>query len=236
MKTFRLSIWFVAIVLLASSCQVKCKKGEGPHIVKSRNTEAITKLVCDIPCTIYVSQGDQPVCTVEAAESLQDLILVDSKGGGKVKISSKKCFSDLDTVIVRVTSPKLKEIRIKGTAKVYSQGVFTADDLKLIIDGSGTIDLVAMLNELESEINGAGDINLRGSALKHKITINGTGNVSASEFNNYDCNVKITGPGSCHLFVNNKLKAEIDGTGDIFYKGSPEIKTTITGTGKVQKE
>lgn len=236
MKSTRLLFVSLAIVALVSSCSLNCRKGEGPRIAKTRGIEKISKLVCDIPCIIYVSQGDTPSCIVEAAENLQELILVESKGGGKVKITSEKCYSDLDTVVIRIVSPELGEIKVKGTAKVFSSGTFTADDMRLIIDGPGTIALDAMLNELVSEVNGAGDINLKGSAQKHKIIINGSGNISASGFNTYDCNVQIKGSGTCHLFVNNYLKAGIEGSGNIFYKGSPRIKTDIKGSGKVEKE
>lgn len=236
MKTIKLFFLLPAVVLILVSCSVKCKKGEGPRVTKTRNIEAVSKLVCDIPCVIYVSQGNIASCTVEAAENLQDLILIEPKGGGKVKITSGKCFSDLDSVIVRVVSPELREIKVKGAAKVFSGGAFTADDMRLTIDGSGAITLDAMLNELVSEVNGAGDINLKGSAQKHKIILNGSGNISASEFNTYDCQVQIEGSGTCHLFVNNNLKADIEGSGNVFYKGSPRIKTDIKGSGKVEKE
>jgi len=236
MRTKGLFLAVISIVLITVSCSLKCKKGEGPVISKSRNIEAFSKLVCDIPCHIYIAQGNAVSCTVKASANLQDLIILEAKSGNKLKVTSKKCFSDLDTIRIDFTVPELRDLKIKGSGKIFSNGVFTGDKMKFEIDGSGSIDFNAMMNTLETEINGAGDVNLKGSVQKHIITINGSGNVSATELNTYECKVDISGSGSCHVFVNNKLKVDLKGSGDVFYKGSPEIKSAVEGSGKVQKE
>jgi hypothetical protein len=236
MKTFKMLFPVVIIAFFTVSCSVRCKKGEGPVVSKSRNIEAYTKLVCDIPCYIYITQGNTRSCIVNACENLQEFIITEAKGGGKLKITSKRCISDLDTIRIDLTVPELKGLKIKGSGKMFSTGVFTGDKMEFEIDGSGSINFNVMLNSLETYITGAGDANLKGSVQKHKIDIKGSGNVSAGELNTYECKVDIEGSGSCHLFVNNLLKANINGSGDVFYKGSPEIKTDVKGSGKVQKE
>lgn len=236
MKTIKILLPVVIIVFFTVSCSFRCKKGEGPVVSKSRNIEAFTKLVCDIPCQIYITQGNTRSCIVNTCENLQEFIITETKGRGKLKITSKRCISDLDTIRIDLTVPELKELKIKGSGKMFSKGVFTGDKMEFEIDGSGSINFNVMLNSLETEINGAGDANLEGSVQNHKIAIKGSGNVSAGELNTYECKVDIEGSGSCHLIVNNLLKANINGSGDVFYKGSPEIKTDVKGSGKVQKE
>jgi len=236
MKTVKLLLPVIIIFFFTVSCSLRCKKGEGPVVSTSRNIEAFTRLVCDIPCQIYITQGNTPSCVVNTCENLQDFIITEAKGGGKLKITSKKCISDLDTVRIDLTVPELKGLKIKGPGKMFSTGVFTGDKMEFEIDGSGNIYFNVMLNSLETDIRGSGDANLKGSVQKHNIAIKGSGNVSAGELNTYECKVDIEGSGSCHLFVNNMLKANINGSGDVFYKGSPEIKTDIKGSGKVQKE
>lgn len=86
-------------------------------------------------------------------------------------------------------------------------------------------------------ITGAADFELSGAKQDVlDIYISGTGNVDAFDMVVDDCNIQISGAGSCEVHVIENLDIVISGVGNIRYRGNPTVTTDVSGVGDISPD
>ncbi len=136
---------------------------------------------------------------------------------------------------VHISLPKLEGITIDGHGSVNGITPFNVDDLSLIINGEGKIDLQVTAKKINGQINGVGKISLKGTAQNAEFSIPGSGKVEAMDLKTVSTIINIDGLGKCSVDAVDRLNANINGNGTVTYRSMPkELIKNITGMGVVK--
>jgi len=249
------------IALFISSCEWQvngCVSGDGNEETRTIDLDReISKIVLQIEAEVIISKGTSQEITIEGDGNLIDLIVNDSDLSGdtwEVKIDG---CSNTDGLKIFATLEDLEMLIIEGSGKFKTEGsIFEQlEDLKLFIEGSGTMDIeIGTAGEVETKIEGSGNINIQlETTEKIKSSIQGSGKIESGgvteeleqkiegsgEMKFYDliaqdAQITIEGSGDIEVFVEQSLNVTIDGSGKVCYKGNPTIDTDISGNGNVK--
>ncbi len=148
-------------------------------------------------------------------------------------ISLGFCFSSHADIKIRVHYDTLNTIITSGPGDVFSKTIMRQNDLNLIVNSSGDINLTTNLRNLNSTIKGTGAIAINGQVKTHIINHANSGTVNTYQSVTDSAIVNSTGNGNCYLRVFNSLTTNLSSNGSVFYKGHPKITENITGKGKL---
>jgi len=252
---FQMIIIFTSIIGLTSCGDLDLIgiKGSGQVVSSEIETVEIEGIILEIPATVYLSQGNTQSIKIDAQQNIFNNIS-HTISGDVLKLYFDQPVSKSEPVVVYMTVKSLKEANINGSGSIISEMEFNTDSqLKIVINGSGDIDLIAnatsvnMLisgsgsiglvsdcNDIYGEINGSGDINLKGGqAETSNFLISGSGNINSYPFVTEYCKVKTYGSGDAYVNAIKMLEVKIIGSGDVFYKGNPGLSVNVSGSGDV---
>lgn len=246
-----LSIGFV-------SCESVNIEGEGEVVTKTIDFDTLTihsvELLCDGDVHLIVS--DDPRVELRSHQNILDHIKV-VNNDGVVTIDTyyeNDEFSNYDVLNYYVYVSDLELVRLVGEGNIYSAvGLDVADDLTLIIEGSGDMhldlsaatvsatatgsgDLELQLdaNKLTCSSSGSGDLELSGSVTEASYDMSGSGECEAFDLYTDITTCEISGSGDAELNVEETLVVVIKGSGDVSYKGTPAITQSISGSGELK--
>lgn|GEM_PF-436782 len=231
---FNIILLFTAIAFLISSCNFQCVEPEGPIITDTKVLEDFSGIEIGVSADVKLIIGDEPSLKITAPESYINAIST-NVGRRILKVTGDVCKAENSDIKIVITSPKINDIVISGSADIYSDSPLRTDNLTLGVRGTGSISLNIFTNEVEAIINGSGNIILNGTSESMEIAINGSGDFKGLGLNSFKARVKISGSGNASVVAHSKLHAAIQGSGNINYSGDPEINMSISGSGKVNK-
>ncbi len=146
---------------------------------------------------------------------------VEVENGELVIKSELKTFWTRDNFRIYVSSRKLNNVKLKGSADFKAPQGIDASNFKATINGSGDLEINGLKvvsaelqingsgdielgrlqgTELRIGVNGSGDVDLNGSVKDLDVKINGSGDVDISELRVDRVNTKINGSGSVKRF------------------------------------
>jgi hypothetical protein len=104
---------------------------------------------------------------------------------------------------------------VHGSGDLSARGL-QSNNVRVILDGPGNVDLSGASTTLSAEVNGSGDLNARDLVVSRAVTRN-------------------RGPGNIYLKkVSDTLDAEVRGSGDLKTTTQCEkVKVTMSGPGQV---
>lgn len=201
-----------AVVLLAvAGCG-------GPPVSDTRAVARFGVLEVHDGVRVDLIRGARPSVTVRGREDVIDRVDTKAAGGVlRVGVHDRGIVigSDpMDDVRVRVTAPRLEDVRI---------------------DGSGDVDLGEVpARTLHLEINGTGDVSAEGAVTALTVAIHGAGDADFSALHARTARVEIRGAASVAVDVSKRLHVDIRGAGEVRYTGRPEVTREIQGAGDVR--
>jgi hypothetical protein len=136
---------------------------------------------------------------------------------------------------IYITMPTLNYLSLNSNGKVMTENTFNVENIDLMLNGSGKMNLNLNANSVESSLCGSGKLVLKGGAKHMENRISGSGYVEAEDFKVENLNVTISGSGDAQVYATGYLKARVSGSGDVYYKGSPSLHQSISGSGSVRK-
>ncbi len=207
----------VSFALLQVSCVDDIKRGSGSIASETRTFSSDfqeIRIEGSIDCLI--KQGNDVSAVVKDFSNLLPLIETKVVGNTLVIKYADNTWVTNSEGVVTVTVPKLKAIKLDGSADVGTIGSFNFEDLGILIDGSG-------------------NFSLSGSATKTDVVIDGSGDYDAFNLVSEATKVKISGSGNAEVTSNKTLEVVIDGSGDLIYKGNPTVNAKVSGSGSVRK-
>ncbi len=210
-------------------------KGNGKPGHLEKTLTVSDKILLSGEYDLEIVQGNTKSIQVIADENILPYIILDEKEN-RLAIRTKDGFdiSPSNTVHLILTTDKLSELNVNGSADVTSPSILTgADYLKLEIVGSGNITLQVNTPSVNAHIAGTGDMKLSGETKELKIMIDGQGNFKAKELKAESVSVIINGTGEASVFASTKLDIHISGSGDVSYLGNPQVTQHIAGSGKI---
>jgi hypothetical protein len=186
---------------------------------------------------VLVSGPEQKV-EVEAEEDLQSRVRTEVQGGVLMIglrwwLGALLRVPELADVVVRVTVPELREIRLSGAGQVRSEGPLRVGDLDLRLSGAGRLLLELTAERVLARLSGAGAVELSGTAAELEIRLSGAGAVQAERLEARRVRIRASGAGECRVQAAETLEAEVSGAGSVRYRGNPRIDSRITGVGRL---
>lgn len=189
---------------------------------------------------VYITPGNTFKVTVEGDEETLEDTDIYVRGGMLIIDNKDNNFSwfgnrnrDLE---VMITMPKLEEVSVSGSGNLVTKGKFSSERLELNVSGSGDLEIEADARQTEASISGSGKIYIKGSTDRLDMSISGSGRIRGEDFKAKTCYAKISGSGSCEIYVEEEIDAKISGSGSIYYDGNPQrVNSHSSGSGKVRK-
>ncbi len=236
MKTY----FNLALIIITAFLVVRCEfledfeKGNGEIVTEKRSTGDFDGLRIAGNFEVILEESEEAFVEINTDENLLDFI--DSEvSAGILRITQEKKLISRSTIRIIIYYHDLKEIRAMGAALIKNEDYLRSEDLEIIMEGAGAIDLKIICDKLEVELSGAGVISLAGEVQEQELKLMGAGKLEAFDLDSKDCDVTVGGLGGAEIYVTGKLNAKIEGVGSIKYDGEPiDINTEIKGLGRIK--
>lgn len=235
MNVFKLFVISTCISFFIPGCIMNCVTGSGEVIIEDRSVKPFHSVNLQGIGKIYITQGSEHSLKIKTDDNILPQI-VTKINNGKLIISSENCIIKVTLLDIYITMNEIIGLDVSGSGDILTDSKITSKNIKLIISGSGSINLDVEAKNVSSLISGSGVIKLKGVASNHKIMINGSGNVSCQDLLTKISNVEINGSGDCDINVSDVLTSKINGSGHVTYIGKPQVTTDTNGSGSVRSK
>lgn len=214
MKTLKTSLFILLTTTLLYSCKKDEIHGSGTVVSQERALSGFENVMIQGAVRTNVSYGADFHVTVRT-----DAAAISRVG---TRVADNTLIVDLDerynyqhiTFTVDVVMPVIQELTHEGVGNSSLSGFYGLDDLRVVH-------------------NGVGDLQLSGSATHLEVEHDGVGKVKAFEFATERCNVGQSGVGNIEVRVSDVLEGHLHGVGNIYYRGEPAVSIHDTGVGNV---
>jgi len=208
-------------------------------IKEERNVADFKAINLSIPAVLHLTQGSENKVVIEGDDEVLEKIITEVEGG-RLTIKFEKWYNyrGSSSLKVFITVKQLEALLLTGSGKITTQSTITADKIRLMVSGSGDIELNDLIaKKVVAMVTGSGDININGDNKAHYLeaVVTGSGDFNSDELTFENGDLTITGSGTINAGIEEELNAVITGSGKIYYKGNPLIDATITGSGKIRK-
>jgi len=172
---------------------------------------------------LYLSQSDEEVVVVSAAETKYRDRIVTEVINGELKIHyNDKGLSwagGSKNLKAYVSFKTIQKLSASGASDIYVNGVIKADALKVDISGSSDFKGAVDVNHLSLEQSGSSDSRISGRAENVKIEVSGASDVKGYDLVANYCEARASGASDIQITVAKELTASASGASDIYYKG-----------------
>lgn len=131
--------------------------------------------------------------------------------------------------------PTLERIQMTGAGLIMSPYI-EAEDLEVVVVGSGDVIMDLDVGNLVSRVTGNGEFTLTGSVDRQLVYITGSGIYNAENMVSDEAGVRISGAGKVYVNVQKELNISVNGSGEVSYKGDPLIsQSDVSGSGAIHQ-
>ncbi|WEK36801.1 MAG: DUF2807 domain-containing protein [Candidatus Pseudobacter hemicellulosilyticus] len=238
MRFFQQWLLPAAAVLTLTACEKKLT-GDGPVVSQERQPAAFSRIILQVPATLYFTQETDTRFRIDAQQNILDEIETPVFDGEmRIRFKDNKNLGRHDPVVMRISNAVIQGLRLDGSANIQASSTIQASSLDLGINGSGNIVMgrLELTDRLTARISGSGSISaLEGTAHSANLRISGSGNISVSQVLFQTAETEISGSGDIRLSVEDRLDAKISGSGSVYYRGNPAVNANISGSGSVKQ-
>jgi hypothetical protein len=225
-------------------------------ISESRSVDARTvKLELDGVISIKVKQGPAALTIYGEPEALKKVVVEQS--GDTLHIGTKKMnsvhFGNQRELRAELTLPSLRAVTSGGVGSTEVSG-FSGDNLRLALDGAGSVKVDAQYRNLdvrlggvggitvnggnsdnvELQLNGAGRIEMTGQAKQLHARLGGVGSLDAQQLRADVIDIDMTGLGSAAVYAKTSANLRLTGMGSAKVYGNPTNRNaSARGMGSV---
>lgn len=191
------------------------REGSGAATTLSRKIAGFSRIELRSAERLRVTPGKGLSLRLTGDDNLLELIATEVRGDTLI-IEARGSYRTKKAITIDIVMPALSALTLAGSGDAAIEAL-DPKGFKLDIDGSGAVQALGLVDQLDIEVNGSGDADLSGVEAKAvEAEVNGSGNIS--------------------IGVTPSLKAEINGSGDIVYQGEPKtLKTEINGSGSIRR-
>lgn len=222
----------LTFILGVTSCSDKCTKGDGPRIEYTVFTAPFESLNLTIPATITLYPDTIFRVIARSQENIAELIEwnIESR---QLSIDINECLAEHEDIELDIYSPALSLIKLRGIGDIRSGFLIEQERLNIDMDGSGDIELVVNIDEINALILGPGNLKFSGEVEVIKAKLEASGDLRAFDLVADTCFIESLQSGHSEVRVNEYLNVVLNGSGDVRYKGFPAIDTELNSSGKV---
>ena len=236
MKTY----FNLTLIIITAFFIVRCEfledfeKGNGDIVKEKRSTSDFVGLRIAGNFEVILEESNQAFVEINTDENLLDFIDTEVKAG-ILRVTQEKKLISKSKIRIFIYYQELNEIRAMGAALIRNEDYLNSEDLEIVMEGAGAVDLKIISDKLKVELSGAGVISLAGEVQEQELNLMGAGKLEAFDLKSKDCDVTVGGLGGAEIYVTEKLNATIEGVGSIRYDGQPkDINTEIKGLGRIK--
>lgn len=210
--------------------------GSGKMVTQTFNVGDFDQIRLGTSGVMYIEQGNVFSLTVEADDNILPIMKVEvEKGVLTIRTSPEVSALQFETLIYRVTLPKLSAIDLSGSADIRVED-FSADSLNININGSGDVTFVQLeADSLAVCISGSGMMDVSGVTQALTVMVSGSGDLLAEKLKASNVDVAVNGSGDVTVWAVDTLDVSISGSGNVTYRGSPKLTEKISGGGDLAK-
>ena len=184
-------------------------------------------LTVDLPAAVTYVQGAAPGVAISGPKTTVDRVrLVDGRltlveddeehGRGYIRVrnGSIRVWNETEMLKITVTAPNVTSFRSAGSGDLTVEG-YNQPTLRLLLDGSGDVEVTGRAASLDVRLNGYGDADLQGLEVKDaKLDNAGEGEINVGPTG--DVMVDVTSDGDVHLTRRPaNLERNVTGDGEI---------------------
>jgi hypothetical protein len=236
--------YFIALAIIGlGSCSSNSSKEnmeKGDSVTDVRKISGISHVKISGIINLYLSQGDDESLRIEGNEKAISLLEI-TDGGDLLEIrykdenNVKDIFEDF-TPDIYLTVSDLRKLSFDGVTNIKSENTFELEEVIILGDGIGTIDLSLEAKTIDATFNMMGNIVLRGKAETIKLSNEGMGQIDASELITQKMILNSSGIGKIDVYCEGELSITVNGIGSVNYSGNPNvIKKEVNGIGSVSE-
>ncbi|NVO03738.1 MAG: DUF2807 domain-containing protein [Bacteroidetes bacterium] len=214
MKTLKRNFGLVAIIILLISSS-EFVKGQDKKIM-TRDVSGATNLIVNGNTTIYLTQGNEDVLTIEGDSSaLKGITTKVSDGTLNLTVKGGKALASKLTLSLK----NYNKIVTSGATSIKTVGKITSNDLKIVSSGASDIDMEINAENLKVVASGASDIKLIGVAKEAYYNLSGASNLKANDLATDKAKVICSGASDAKVNVETELFTNTSGAGNYSQKG-----------------
>lgn len=249
MKTLVMGL--VAMMMSCAEMTKKDSKGNqtnGPVVTRNISVDKpFTGIVINGSATVSYTQKPGTAVVVEADSAQFSRLEITVKDGclvigTKATVNVFSWFADGGDgdVKVRVSSPDLTAVIVKGSGEFTAGGRIDTDHLELAVNGSGSVNFPhgAICDRIKAKVVGSGDIVANGvDALEADLKVTGSGDMNIVLQNARQTSASITGSGDLNLTCRRcqRVDASVTGSGDLTIGGTVrEVNRKTVGSGDIE--
>ncbi|RKQ43222.1 putative autotransporter adhesin-like protein [Roseivirga pacifica] len=250
------TLLLIALFTLSiSSCDLDGISPSGPVVTETYTLGDFEKVNIGLPAKVTLVQvTENPEVVIEAHENLFNVIKVNIHGN-ELKLGTRSNINSSGIINITIYTTALSSLSFTGSGSLQTENCFEAEELKVVLSGSGDLSLCGTFSNLEvyatgsgnlnanevsagsinATITGSSDIQFNGTSDMLDVAISGSGSFSGFGLTSKEVNATLTGSGNISAYAETKLTVRLTGSGDISYKGNPQVNTRVTGSGKIIK-
>ena len=219
--------------LFASCSPIDCVKGAGAPERKALSVAVFHGIVVQGAVDVQLTVSSTQKVEVEAQPNIAALVITEVKDGIWV-IHTDKCYSTDKPFTIHIAVPTVDVVSIQGSGDVTGTGEFTTTEMKLDVQGSGDLRMIAAAKTIHAGVQGSGDISLSGTCTMLYAAVQGSGDIKAGSLKTTSAKASVEGSGDITVQASDSLDANVQGSGDVKYKGKPaHVDSKVQGSGDV---
>ncbi len=192
---------------------------------------------------MYYTQGKKYSVKVIAPQNLLRKVKTNVKNGTLSlwtdNITRWHKTGEEDDIDIYITSPDLARVYVKGSGEFEAKKSVKADQLTLLLQGSGDIDMEDVTcSNITGEVRGSGDMDINVTGAKTtRWDLKGSGDIDINQRHVDQTTVNLLGSGDIDIkFIDcGSADCRLTGSGDIKLSGQLQsLKKTETGSGSYE--
>lgn len=179
---------------------------------------------------LELRKGNKRKALIESNNVSLDNVSLESVDGIltiRLKESSQKKID----VTVYLTYVSLEELTCGSAAMIFSNEVIEGENLKIVVNNAGKVELQMHIQELRANVNNAGKLYLSGTATKQDIVIRNASRFYGRTLTGQSVVVDSSSGGIAEVFALNFLKVKATRGGKVKYGGNPSKKDILSKSG-----
>lgn len=237
----KIAFIFTAFIIATVTGSCVSRGGITPsnnYITRNYKVTEFDQIDISTVADIYYTQSTDNSTSLEiyGPDNIIDLIQVATTNSTLVVKMKKKNINNVKGMKVRISTPDLNRLSVKGVGNTYIDGLNT-QSFRIDNEGVGNIRIKGLICESAVvRTDGVGNVELAGKCVRAALTSQGVGNLKAEQLECEQVDVTSDGVGNVTCHATKSLSATTQGIGNIRYKGNPEERRlNKSGIGSIKQ-
>jgi Putative auto-transporter adhesin, head GIN domain len=221
------------LIILLNVINIYSADKPAPQVIsEQRDLAKFFSIKVNCKANINITQGSSQLVIIKT-DNKTLTGLKTAVVNSELMISSSSLFP-AQVLDIDITMEDINSLTLNSSGTITVNNAINTHDLKLIINGSGSISSNVNSEYVYNKIFGSGNILISGTTKNYEMEINGSGQITASDLTAESVKITLSSAGICKVNATKDMNISITGAGEIKYSGTPKLKVKINGSGSVE--